>query len=150
MKKITIGQYVLRIIIILLMVVCFVPMMLIVIASFTDAASLSLNGFKFIPDKWSLDGWKYALSFGDRLVQCYMNTILITIVGTIGSLLVDSMMAYTMSRQTFLPRNFYSKILLVTMLFSGGQLSSYLINTQYYHLNDNMLILMLPSVSNCI
>ena len=38
-------------------------------------------------------------------------------------------------------------MLLATMLFQGGQLSSYVVNTQMYHLKDTWAVLMLPAIS---
>ncbi len=41
-------------------------------------------------------------------------------------------------------RSFLSIYILIPMLFSGGQLSSYIIYTSTYHLKDNLLLLILP------
>ena len=87
------------------------------------------------------------LSMGSQLFLSYRNTILITIVGTFGSLLIMSMFAYALSHRNFAFKKPFSILLLGTMLFSGGQLSTYLINVSVYHLKDNMLLLYLPTVS---
>ena len=52
------GQYILLLILFVLTVICFVPIILVVIASFTDASALASDGFSFFPSKWSLDGWR--------------------------------------------------------------------------------------------
>lgn len=58
-----------------------------------------------------------------------------------------SMLAYTLARRQFPLRNFLSMMLLITMLFSGGRLSNFLINTTVYHLKDTYLILVIPTVN---
>lgn len=123
------------------------PLLLVLVASFSSDASLRKKGFSFVPNEWSTEGWEYVLSMGSQLLLSYRNTILITIVGTLVSLLFMAMLAYVLSRRTFVWRKAFSMILLGTMLFSGGQLSSYMINTTVYNLKDNMLILFIPAIS---
>ena len=109
-------------------------------------ASLATRGFSYFPSEWSLKGWNYVIKMKNQLLVSYRVTILITFIGTLGSLLFMSMIAFALSRRTFVLRTFISMLLLFTMLFSGGQLAGYLINTSVYHLKDTWLILCLPSV----
>jgi len=146
-KKITPGQIILYIILLLYTLFCFLPILLVVIASFTDGAELALNGFSFVPKKWSLDGWRYVLELKDRIIDAYGITIFITFMHTFATLLVESMLAFALSRRNFKLRGMLSMMLLMTTLFSGGALSSYIFNTNIYHLRDTMLILWLPAVS---
>lgn len=146
-KKITAGQIVLTVVIIILALCCLLPMLLVLVASFSSDYSLRTKGFSFFPLEWSLDGWKYVLTMGSQLLLSYRNTILITVVGTASSVLIMSMFAYALSHRNFAFRKVFSLLLLGTMLFSGGQLSSYLVNVSMYHLKDNMLILFIPAVS---
>lgn len=146
-EKITPGQIILYIILLAYTLFCFLPVMLVAIASFTDGAELALNGFSFFPKKWSLDGWRYALELKDKIVNAYGITIFITFMHTLTTLLVESMLAFALSRKNFKLRGALSMMLLMTTLFSGGTLSSYVFNTSIYHLRDTMLILWLPAVS---
>lgn len=146
-EKITPGQIILYIILLAYTLFCFLPVMLVAIASFTDGAELALNGFSFFPKKWSLDGWRYALELKDKIVNAYGITIFITFMHTLTTLLVESMLAFALSRKNFKLRGALSMMLLMTTLFSGGTLSSYIFNTSIYHLRDTMLILWLPAVS---
>lgn len=146
-KKVTVGQIVLLIVISILALCCLLPLLLVLIASFSSDYSLRTKGFSFIPLEWSTDGWRYVLSMGSQLVLSYRNTIFITVVGTLSSLLIMSMYAYALSRRNFTFRKLFSFILLGTMLFDGGQLSRYLINVSVYHLKDSMFLLYKPVVS---
>lgn len=147
MKKKTVGQIVLLVVLAVLALACLLPMLLVVAASFSSDHSLRVKGFSFVPLEWSTEGWEYVLSMGSQLLLSYRNTICITIVGTAVSLLFMSMLAYALSHRNFVFRRAFSLLLLGTMLFSGGQLSHYMINTTVYHLKDNMLILFLPAIS---
>lgn len=145
-KRIKTSQYVLWCILFLFTVLCLLPVLLTLIASFTDEAALTMNGFSFFPEKWSLESWKYLGKMGDQLIQSYKVTIAMTVVGILSTLLIDSMMAYALSRSQFKLRGILSIMLLITMLFSGGQLASYVINTSVYHLKNTFLILCLPMI----
>ncbi len=147
MKKKSVGQIVLLIVLIILALACLLPMLLVLAASFSSDYSLRKKGFTFFPMEWSTEGWEYVLSMGSQLLLSYRNTFCITIVGTAVSLLFMSMLAYVLSHKNFVFRRAFSLLLLGTMLFSGGQLSHYMINTTVYHLRDNMLILFLPAIS---
>lgn len=152
-KRISVGQIWLIIIITLLALFCFLPVLLVVIASFSSEASIAAKGFSFFPEEFSLDGYRYVFTFFDQVLQSYLVTIAETVLGTLLSLLLTSMFAYPLSRKDFMLNRFLSVYLLITMLFSGGMLASYLINTNVWHLKNNFLVLILPgaiSAMNCI
>ncbi|MCR4933070.1 MAG: carbohydrate ABC transporter permease [Lachnospiraceae bacterium] len=138
------GQYVLAFILLLYTVVCFLPVWLVFVAAFTDEKTIARNGFAFWPEKWSLNGVNAVLKYGDKLVSSYGVTIFVTVVGTFLGLLVMSMFAYSISRKDFKLSKFLSVYLLIPMLFNGGQLSGYICFTTYYHLKDNLWVLILP------
>ncbi|MBR5355821.1 MAG: carbohydrate ABC transporter permease [Lachnospiraceae bacterium] len=138
------GQYVLALILLLYTVVCFLPVWLVFVAAFTDEKTIARNGFAFWPEKWSLNGVNAVLKYGDKLVSSYGVTIFVTVAGTFLGLLVMSMFAYSISRKDFRLSKFLSVYLLIPMLFNGGQLSGYICFTTYYHLKDNLWVLILP------
>ena len=138
------GQYVLAFILLLYTLVCFLPVWLVFVAAFTDEKTIARNGFAFWPEKWSLNGVNAVLKYGDKLVSSYGVTIFVTVTGTFLGLLVMSMFAYSISRKDFKLSKFLSVYLLIHMLFNGGQLSGYICFTTYYHLKDNLWVLILP------
>ena len=123
------GQYLLAAILGILALCCLLPVLLVVVASFSDERSITQNGFSLFPNAWSLEGWKYVIGYGKQLLISYGITISRTVLQTVGSLIVMSMLAYTLARRQFPLRGFLSMMLLITMLFSGGRLSIFLINT---------------------
>lgn len=145
-KKIKAGQYVLAFVFCALALLFVMPVFLVLIASFTSESSLTAKGFTFFPEEWSLNAWKYIFNMGHQLLVSYGVTIFITAAGTLSGLIIQSMLAYTLSRRGFKLRGFLSILLLITMLFNGGQLSNYMINTSVYHLKDTLLLLYIPAV----
>ncbi len=142
--KITKGQVVLIVAIALIALICFLPVLLVLIVSFSTENSIAERGFSFFPSSWSVGAYKYVFSFAGQLIQSYKITLFETIVGTLLTLLLTSMFAYSLSRKEFMLRGPLAIYLLITMLFSGGLLGGYLTNTNIYHLRNNLLILVLP------
>ncbi len=139
-----VGQYILGFFLLLYTLFCALPILLVFIAAFTDEKAITQNGFSYFPEKWSLDGINSVLRYGKQLIVSYGVTIFITVVGTLVGLLIMSMFAYAISRPDFRLSKFFSIYLLIPMLFSGGQLSCYIIFTTYYNLKDSLLLLILP------
>lgn len=128
-------------------ILCLLPMLLIFIVSFSSDHSIETKGFSFFPSEWSLSAWDYVANYGKQLAVSYGVTIWVTVSSTVLGLVVMSMFAYVLSRKTFRLRKFLSIYMLVTMLFSGGQLSTYIIETSVYHLKDSLWALILPGIT---
>ncbi|NLL80480.1 MAG: carbohydrate ABC transporter permease [Clostridiales bacterium] len=143
-EKKTFGQYVLCLVLLLYTIACALPILLVFVAAFTDDKWIAQNGFSFFPGKWSMAGFNSVLRYGDSLITSYGITIFVTVVGTLFGLLVMSMFAYSISRKGFRLAGFLSIYLLIPMLFNGGQLSGYIVFTNWYHLKDSLLLLILP------
>ena len=143
-KKAGAGQYILSAILLLYTIFCAMPILLVFIGAVTDEKTLATEGFSYFPSKFSLDGVSSVLRYGKQLFVSYGVTIFVTVAGTALGLFVMSMLAYSLSRRDFRMRSFLSIYILIPMLFSGGQLSSYIIYTSTYHLKDNLLLLILP------
>lgn len=139
-----IGQYLLLFILFVYTVLCALPIILVFVSAFADDKWIAQNGFSFWPGEWSMAGFNSVLRYGSKLLTSYGVTLFVTIVGTAFGLLVMSMFAYAISRKGFRLARFLSIYLLIPMLFNGGQLSGYIVFTQWYHLKDSLLLLILP------
>ena len=143
-EKVTVGQVILAVILVVCTLFAFMPVELTFVAAFTDEKSIVQNGFRFWPKDWSLTGMSTVLKYGQQLARSYMVTIFVTVFGTLMGLLLMSMFAYSISRKDFRLSKFLSIYLLIPMLFNGGTLSGYIIFTSYYHLKDSLWLLILP------
>ena len=139
-----VGQVILAIILLIYTLFCFLPVLLVFIAAFTDEKYITQNGFSFFPKQLSLVGFNTVLRYGTQLARSYGVTIFITVSGTFLGLLIMSMFAYSISRHDFRLSKFLSVYLLIPMLFNGGQLSGYIVFTSYYGLKDSLWLLILP------
>ncbi|HIS47793.1 MAG TPA: carbohydrate ABC transporter permease [Candidatus Scybalocola faecigallinarum] len=122
------------------------PFLLLVIASFTDEQTAIANGYSYFPAKWSLDAYRYLVNEGITIVRAYGITILVTVVGTVCSILMTSMLAYMLSKEGLPGRKVLNFLLVFTMLFSGGQVPSYIIYASVLHIKDTIFALLVPNL----
>ena len=122
------------------------PMVLVIIISFSSTESIRQVGYSFLPKECSLQGWDYLLRMGDQLLYSYEVTIAYSVLGTVLSLFVMMMCAYVISRSDFWLRKQLTWFIFFTMLFGGGLVPSYILNVNYYHLKDSFWILILPGL----
>ncbi|MBD2848181.1 carbohydrate ABC transporter permease [Paenibacillus sp. IB182496] len=127
---------------------CVFPFLFVVLISFTDEKTLATNGYRLIPEKWSVGAYSYVFETGDMLLKSYGVTILITVVGTLLSLFMISLYSYAISRKSFKYRRFFSLFAVFTMLFNGGMIPTYIIVTQVLGLKDSLWALIWPLAMN--
>ena len=121
------------------------PILLIIIASFTEETSLLQNGYSFIPKAWSFDAYYYIIKQGSVILRAYGVSVLVTVVGTVLSVAITTTLAYPMARTSFRYRNVLSFFVFFTMLFSGGIVPSYIMWTNYFHIKNTIWALIVPN-----
>ena len=79
--------------------ICVFPFIFVVIISLTDEKVLARDGYRLIPAEWSFAAYRYLWQSGDMLLRAYGVTILVTVLGTIISLILMSLYAYAISQE---------------------------------------------------
>lgn len=129
----------------LLVIIAMLPILLIIIASFSSETSLIRNGYSYWPEGWSLDAYYYMVKQGAMIVRAYGVSFFVTFVGTALSVMLTTMLAYPISRKSFKYRNILAFFVFFTMLFNGGIVPSYIMWTRFFHIKDTILALMIPN-----
>lgn len=137
-------EFIFKILLIIFAISCVFPFLFVVIISLTDESALTLNGYQFIPESWSLEAYQYIFSTGSQLLSSLGITLLITILGTVIAVFMTGTYAYVLSRNSFPFRKFFTFYLFFTMLFAGGLVPSYLIMTKFLGLKNTIWALILP------
>ena len=127
---------------------CVLPLILVVIVSFSSEQSIFQNGYTFFPSEWSLDAYNFFFKLGDQLVRSYGITMFVTVVGTLFSLAITAMFAYVLSRNDYAYNRVFTFLMLFTMLFNGGIVATYMVNTQLLKLGDSVGALIFPMSLN--
>lgn len=148
MKKMTIGRVILHAFLIILSLTYILPLILMISISFSSEDAIVAFGYTLFPKVFSLDAYKMCFQNPHQLLQSYKVTAAYSILGTLLATLVQSLMAYPLSRSNFKLRGFVTKYIFITMLFSGGLVPSYILNTKYLHLGNSFWVYILPGLTS--
>lgn len=129
-------------------ILCILPFVLLISISLSKEADIVKYGYSFIPKNIDFSAYKIVFLNPEQLIDSYKVTIMSTAVGTFLSLLVMSLAAYPLSRTDFKYRKVVTFYLFFTMLFNGGLVPSYILNSQYLKLSDTFWILVIPTLVN--
>jgi putative aldouronate transport system permease protein len=135
-----------RIITIIILTVCLMPFVLLLVVSVTDEISIGLKGYSFFPVKLSLDAYAYISKRSSQMLSAYGISLLVTAVGTLICMTMSVLFAYPLSRRDYPARKIQMIYLLVTMLFNGGLVPTYLMYTQIFHIRDSLFALLVPNL----
>ena len=124
-------------------ILSLLPVILIVIASFTDEKCLIANGYSYFPAKWSLDAYFYMMKQAKLITRAYGISFFVTITGTLLSVLFTTTLAYPMSRKDFKFSKILTFLVFFTMLFNGGVIPLFMVVSKL-HLNNTIWSLVLP------
>jgi len=124
--------------------ICVLPVIFVIIISFTSEASIGVNGYSFFPKEWSISSYEYVWNMRGLVGRSILNSVFITVFGTCLGVILTATMGYTLSRRSYKFRSFYTWFIFIPMLFRGGTLASYVVNTQVMHLKDTYWALILP------
>lgn len=145
-NNITLTGACIHLVFIVLSLTMMVPFLMVVMISLSDEKTMLLNGYKLLPDKFSTLAYAFIFKDASILINAYLITILITVVGTLLSLLFTSMTAYGISRRDYRYGRISTFYIFFTMLFSGGLVPSYILMTQYLHLQNTIWAMILPAL----
>ncbi len=142
-KNETLVQVILNIILFIGAFICLYPIVLTLMVSFSSEMSVVKNGYQLIPEEFSLQSYK--LVFQDSSIySAYGVSIVVTVVGTVLSLIACGMAGYALSIQRVKYRDKISMFFYIPMVFSAGLLPWYLVCTQVLKLTDSIWALILP------
>lgn len=147
MRKRTLkNQLALNVIFIILCILIVFPLLLVISVSVSSEADIINNGYKLIPEHFDLSAYKYIFKNSQAVMDAYGITILSSVLFTLISVSCMSGVAYMLSKRNLKGNSFFSFYLFFTMLFSGGLVPSYILITQYLHLDDTLWVHIIPGV----
>lgn len=134
------------------MICCFatacavIPFILLIVASFTDNDWASVHGFTFFPGKLSLEAYQYIVAKWGVIGKAYMMTIIVTLVGTVTCLFISVLFAYGISKRHIPGMKIISFLMIFTMLFNGGVVSTYYCYVRILNIKDSLWALIVPNM----
>jgi multiple sugar transport system permease protein/putative aldouronate transport system permease protein len=129
----------------LTLAVILFPLWAVVITSFSTQKSINdAGGLVLVPHGLTLDAYQSMLS-GGAVTRALVIGLLITVVGTLISIVVSALCAYGLSRRGSFGHRTLLMILIVTMFFSGGLIPTFLVVANLFHGYDQYWALILPT-----
>jgi putative aldouronate transport system permease protein len=123
---------------------CIIPLILIIMVSISDETTVIKEGYQFIPSKLNFAAYEFLFKDATQIIRSYTISIVVTVVGTLLSLIIMALYAYPISRTDFPHARFFTFFVFFTMLFSGGLVPWYLVYARMLNMKDTMLALILP------
>lgn len=146
LNRITVGDIMIGI---LMLVICFVslyPVWYTVIISFNDSSDALRGGIYWWPRKFSLESYKTVFQ-DTTIIRAFAVTVLRTVIGTVTSVFFTAMVGYALSKKHIMGNKFYTILGTITMFFGGG-LIPYFITLKNLGLYNNFLVYIIPSLFN--
>lgn len=145
-KKIPWGQLVLNVIFIVTSLTYILPLILMISISISSEDAITQYGYTILPKVVGFDGYKAVFKNPTQLLDSYKVTIIFSVVATVLSMLVKALAAYPLSRPNYKLKKASTMFMFFTMLFSGGLVPTYILNTKYLHLDNTIWIYILPGL----
>ena len=128
------------------LICCLVPFIYMLAVSFSGTKPL-INGEVFLwPKDFTLDSYKQIFTY-PNFFKAYGNTFLYAVGGTAIALIMTSLMAYPLSKTFLWGNKFFTKMVVVTMFFSGGLIPNYLLLNSL-HLVGTRAAMLMPLAIN--
>lgn len=141
-----VSQIALTLIFIILCALIIFPFLLVVSISLSSEADIVKNGYALIPKKVDFSAYTYVFQNPKAILDAYKVTALYSVCSMVLGVLLMSMIAYPLTRKKLKGRSAISFFLYFTMLFHGGLVPTYILITQYLHLNDTIWVYILTGL----
>jgi putative aldouronate transport system permease protein len=120
------------------------PVLFVLIISLSDEMAIQNFGYRMLPAQFSTAGYEYLAEQSGMILRTLGNSIVVTVIGTILGVLLTTLMGYVLSRSEYRLQKFFSWVVFIPMIFNGGLVSQYVVNTQMLFLKNTVWALILP------
>lgn len=145
LQKITVGKALIYLVVLLAACFCLIPLLLVVTVSFTAEEEIIRNGYSLFPKALSLEAYEMLFENGKEVFRCYLNSIAVTVAGTVLATCITAMASYSLSNPSVEYRNGIAMFFFVTMVFNGGMVPWYIM-CKNLGLMDSYLALLIPTL----
>lgn len=122
------------------------PIWIVVVSSFSDPEYVTAGEVVFFPKGFSLNGYKAILEYR-LIVQGFVNSLILMVLGTVLCLVVTLLGGYPLSRSDLPGKKPIMFLFTFTMYFSGGMIPYFLL-IRDLHLMNTLWALIVPSAIN--
>jgi len=120
------------------------PFLNILALSFNSGKDAERGGIYFFPRVWSLDNYKEVFQSAN-IGTAFAISAFRTVVGTIASVVLTGMAAYSLKSRTMPGVKFFTMLVFFTMLFGGGIIPYYML-LKSLHLTNTIWVYVVPGL----
>lgn len=110
----------------ILAIVVILPFMHLIAKSFSSNSAVISGKVGFFPVDFTTAAYEFVI-LNKQFFTAFGVSVFVTLIGTFGSLLITVLTAYPLSKPSLMGRTFILKMFVVTMLFGGTMISSFLL-----------------------
>ncbi len=140
------GQICLIVFFTIISALVIVPFLMLVSVSLSNEKDVVEYGYRLLPLRIDLAAYRFVFKNPKQILNAYAVTAIFSIVGTFFSVLIMAMAAFPLSQKNVRGRRAVSFYLYFTMLFNGGLVPTYILLTQYLHLDNTIWVYILPGL----
>ena len=118
------------------------PLYYIYVSAFTSETELMKNTISLWPKEFSLEGFRFIFSSGNKVIPAFFLSVATTLTGTLQSIIVICLFGYAMAKDNFPFKKLIMIIVVFTMVFNGGLIPTFLV-MKNLHLLDSFYMLII-------
>lgn len=146
MKRLSVTNALITLILGLCAIAAVFPFYETLVLSLSTILDLKAGGVMLFPRSMDLSSYRYIFHEGE-VVNGLLISVIVTVLGTLVNLVVTTTGAYALAKKSMPGRNVIYTCIIFTMFFSGGLIPYYL-TIQGLHLQNNLLVMVLPVAVN--
>ncbi len=135
---------VITLILLLFAVITAVPLLSEIAISLSSKTASQMNRINLLPVGFTLDSWKYILTKGN-VWKPFLISLSSTVIGVAVALLINTLMAYPLSKTEFGPSRYLMLFVVFTMVFSAPKVP-YFLTLRSYGLYNSYWVLIFPHI----
>lgn len=139
-KKTKFGDVVVAFLCLVLILVCLPPMLNVLARSLSSSEALIKNKVWLWPNGFNLDAYKMVLK-DSKYTWSLIWTAILTVIGTVLSLLMTTICAYPLTYDKLKGRRFFNTLIIFTMYFNAGTIPMYLLLKDLDMLNRPVVLI---------
>lgn len=129
---------------VLLAAAAILPVVFVFMISISSEESIRQVGYSFFPVEFSSKAYLFLWNERSTIFNALLISVLVTCLGMALGILLTTSMGYSLSRPEFKLKQFYTWVIFIPMLFSGGLVASYVVNANILGLRNSLWVLILP------
>ncbi len=142
LKRITAGEIMIMVLLGLFSISCLYPFVYFIACSFNTATDTMRGGLMLWPREFTLDNYKAAFN-NKEIFQAFKISVIITVVGSLSTVILDALAAYALTVKKLPFRNGITMFMYASTIFSGGVVPTFILYRNLGLLN-NIMIYFLP------